>query len=59
MTGRAKLDLPGEYLAGVHDMDADGVPELFLTRTRGPLIKNLPHFRSSDSRTARWFAAGS
>lgn len=37
-TGRVKLDLPGEYLAGVHDMDADGTPELFLTGTRGPLI---------------------
>jgi outer membrane protein assembly factor BamB len=38
MTGRVKLDLPGEYLAGVHDMDADGIPELFLTKTQGPLI---------------------
>ena len=35
-----KLDLPGQYLAGVHDMDADGIPELFLTRTQGPLIKD-------------------
>ena len=40
MTGRVKLDLPGQYLAGVHDMDADGIPELFLTRTQGPLIKD-------------------
>jgi outer membrane protein assembly factor BamB len=40
MTGGLKLDLPGEYLAGVHDLDANGIPELFLTRTQGPLIKD-------------------
>ncbi|MBM4089165.1 MAG: hypothetical protein FJ276_07020 [Planctomycetes bacterium] len=37
-TGRVVHDLPGRYLQGVHDIDADGVAELFTTSARGVLV---------------------
>lgn len=38
-TGETILDLPGEFLHGLHDVDGDGVSELWCSATRqGPLI---------------------
>jgi hypothetical protein len=38
LTGDTVFDLPGTYLNGAVDVDADGVPELFATHSRGLLI---------------------
>jgi hypothetical protein len=38
MTGRVRLDLPDQALAGLVDLDDDGAAEMACTATRGPLI---------------------
>ncbi len=38
-TGETKLDLEGQFLAGLHDLDGDGTPELFCTGVgKGPRL---------------------
>ena len=38
LTGETVLDLPGQYLHGTADVDGDGVPELFVSRSAGLLV---------------------
>jgi hypothetical protein len=38
MTGKPKLDLPGQYLVGLRDLDGDGVSELFCAAAPGLLV---------------------
>jgi hypothetical protein len=38
ITGRVLLDLPGQYLSGMADVDGDGVAELFCTAAPGAAI---------------------
>ncbi|MBX9623881.1 MAG: VCBS repeat-containing protein, partial [Gemmataceae bacterium] len=37
-TGATKLDLPGQYLSGLLDVDGDGTAELLTTAAPGPLV---------------------
>ena len=38
LTGETVLDLPRQYLHGTADVDGDGVPELFVSRSAGLLV---------------------
>lgn len=41
MTGKLKLDLPGNYLAGLCDLDGDGTVKLFATPTTAKQIHSV------------------
>src|SRR5262245_13759848 len=38
ITGKAKLDLPDQYLTGMRDLNGDGIAELLCTKTMGSLL---------------------
>jgi len=42
-TGGCLLDIPGYQLAGAHDIDGDGISELFCTATAGRLVPTDAH----------------
>ncbi|QEH31770.1 FG-GAP repeat protein [Aquisphaera giovannonii] len=62
LTGRTRLDLPDQVLAGPIDLDGDGCDELACTEARGPLIPDrarLTVFGFKGKRLrARWTADG-
>ncbi|MCA9426441.1 MAG: hypothetical protein KC994_15280, partial [Candidatus Omnitrophica bacterium] len=45
LTGEVVFDWPGVYLNGIHDLDGDGVDELFLSKTQGLYV---PKFSSVE-----------